>query len=451
MKNILILTTVMFSAIKLIGFMKPSPPPVVEEDEEKEYVPKKRISKVSSNSARYPSGKRADPFQFPSANQPSGQSSSGEFLPPPYSENDSPSETSEPSRSSGYSPMSYPETSFARNFPNNQPSTSPSFRPAPDVSKTTNSSMISGMLMNSPSAGISGTTSPTPSTPTSGSSVTSTPSPNASTCSASLDSGTYNSPSPVTITCTGSSSIKYCLQQGSCCDPVSNGLSYSTPVTIGATVGSYCLRFYGGTSSVVEKNYVFNPDAPSLTVTFPKVVYQTTQLTGISAITSAVFGNAEYKMSQVNTQNINPTSLPQTCSEFVADYSTLVPSTVVMLTETNMSSFTSGGVFNVFLRVPNLSYGNNHLTSYAVHVNYVEKAACSTTNVVLQDFDYFTQESIHGDSGSTTVREFSGGFSSVGYFDPGITAVPVNRAPAGSNLESSTNQELRSGLFGVFF
>lgn len=315
------------------------------------------------------------------------------------------------------------------------------------------SGMISGMLINPPktATATTGTTPTSTTTTTSGGSSTVT----IQSCSASLDNGTYKNPQSVTISCPSSTSIRYCLQEGSCCDPLTAGSTYAGAIPVGGQEASYCLRFYGqtnGTStSVVQKNYTFNPDAPHLTATYTKTHFQTTTLNKLAIITSSDFGNDEFRVGQINSQNINPTGLPQTCGEFVENIATIAPTHIDMLASTNMGSYDISEQVEIFLRRPELSYGNNFLTSYAIHVNYVEKFACSTTNVVLQDFEYFTHEPMVGEAETSTVREFAGGFSSVGYFEPGITELPVNRLPAGSSSEESTGQELESGLFGLFF
>lgn len=74
--------------------------------------------------------------------------------------------------------------------------------------------------------------------------------------------------------------------------------------------------------------------------------------------------------------------------------------------------------------------------------------ACSTTDVVLNDFEYFEPEVASSDAGSNTVREFSAGFSSYGFFEPEVT---LNRGPAGESTDLQAGMQLQNGLFGIFY
>ena len=300
------------------------------------------------------------------------------------------------------------------------------------------------------------TTTPKPATTT-----TTTPTDNTSTnpitltCDASLGNGTYQNPSSVSLTCSTAATVKYCIQENTCCDPRTGGTTYAGSFTVGTAAKTYCLSFYGtagsSSSSVVQKNYIFNPAAPHLTATHTKRYYQTTQLQGLAVMTSSDFGNGEFNVGQINTQDRDPgvSGLNLTCSQLISTYQTLAPVVVETFAPVSMSGFLPTEQIEIFLRLPRLVYGNNFLTSFAVHSNYVERAACSTTRVVLQDFPFFVTEIAHGDVGTATVREFSGGFSSLGFFEADETN--LNRGPAGESTEDQSGQELRTGLFSVFF
>lgn len=461
MKYLLLFAGLAIGLFKIVDALKA---PVVSDDqtEEIEDKPKSKSKRsMRDSSARIPASRNgAIPFE-PSSLGPRNQVADRQI---PF-ESDAPSSGESSSSSGGESFGSTQSSASAptpyvpyngRSFASAASATSGKTGTTATTGSTSTgfggSGMISGMLIPPKTVPVAA--------PASSTTTTTTSSGGSSTviiqaCSSSLDNGTYKKPQTVTISCPSSTSIHYCLQEGSCCDPVSSGTTYTGAIPVGNQEASYCLRFYGKTNNtstaVVQKNYTFNPDAPHLTATYTKTHFQTTTLNKLAIITSSDFGNDEFKVGQINSQNINPTALPQTCGEFVESIATIAPTHIDMLASTNMGSYDISEQVEIFLRRPELSYGNNYLTSYAIHVNYVEKFACSTTNVVLQDFEYFTQEPMIGESESATVREFSGGFSSIGYFEPGITEIPVNRLPAGSNSESTSTQELESGLFGLFF
>lgn len=100
-------------------------------------------------------------------------------------------------------------------------------------------------------------------------------------CSSNIGAGAYGHPLAVSLTCTGTADISYCLGAGGvCCDPSSAGQDYSTPVVIGSKEGQYCLSFMGESegrySSLVNLVFDINNTYPDLEVTHPKTTYQTT-------------------------------------------------------------------------------------------------------------------------------------------------------------------------------
>lgn len=461
MKNVLILATVLVVAAKVIMSLSSSFKTAVTESPE-DYSPKKR---PMPNRSLASDSKRINRNAFNPANPTSD--SRPDYQVTERSGGNDPVPGDEPELDVGTSPggatsaMNAPGSSQSTTYSNPSRAVGSTSSSSPSTSKST-TTMTSGTGgVSSLATGYGGIALPRPITtatkPTTGPTSTGTTSstPVAVSCDASLGAGTYQNPSSVTLTCTTAATLKYCIQENTCCDPRTSGTTYTGAFTIGTAAKTYCLSFYGTTSStsssVVQKNYVFNPAAPNLTATHDKRYYQTTQLQGLAVMTSTSFGNAEFNVGQINTQNRDPgpSGLNLTCSALVDTYQSLTPLPVETFVPTSMSGFLPSDQIEVFLRLPKLVYGNNFITSFAVHVNYVERAACSTTRVVLQDFPYFVSETAHGDIGTNTVREFSGGFSSLGFFEADDTN--LNRGPAGESVENQSGQELRTGLFGVFF
>jgi hypothetical protein len=321
-----------------------------------------------------------------------------------------------------------------------QPSTSPS---SPSANKQFSPSSI-GQTSSSSSSIISGTGSILPPAATLPLPTVTPPAETSSqinfSCDSSLGSGTYQYPTTTSLSCSTTAKIKYCLQEDTCCDPQSDGAKYTTAIPVGSKAKTYCLSFYGtigsSTSPVVHKTFTFNPQAPNLTAIHEKRFYQTTQLHGLSVLSSTKFGSADYTVGQVNTRAIDPgpSGLDLSCPALIESFTSMTPLPIETFAPVSMSGFTPTEQIEIFLQVPRLVYGSNFITSYAVHANYVERAACSTTNITLKDFDYF---------------EMSANLSPYGFFEADVTQ--LNRGPAGSSLEAIDGQELRSGLFSVFY
>lgn len=275
------------------------------------------------------------------------------------------------------------------------------------------------------------------------------------TCSANVGGGNYGNPIEVTLSCSTTAMIKYCLQEGSCCDPTT-GTTYSSPLVIGATDGSYCLRFYGDNSTkvstITEVTYNINSSLPDLLVTHTKIQYQTTQLPGRHTIDSNDFGQANFWLGEINLKSHDPGSggLNLSCQEIVENHSSLTsPSPQEVFTPMDMALIASGSQVEVPVSTAELAYGDNFLTSYILDDNYAAPLySCSTNKIILKDFEFFAIESCHGDAGTNQVREFSGAFTSYGIFEQ---ASVIPRAPAGSATEEQNTQELRVGSFAVFY
>lgn len=276
-------------------------------------------------------------------------------------------------------------------------------------------------------------------------------------CSASVGNGSYSYAFDVSLTCSNSAGLRYCISENTCCDP-ETGATYSGPISINAGAGTYCLSFIGeadsdgSLSGVENRMYTLNPALPDLQVAHTKKYFQTTELEGVMNLSSIDFGNSLLSAGVINL-NYNdpgPTGLNWTCMDIINEHSTLSsPATNYVMADTNATSFTPTSQVNVYLRTTNLSYGDNFLTSYLKNGSFVDPiVACSTTKIVLEDFPYFESLPYHGVAGTNDVREFSGGFTHLGFFEPEAT---VYRGPAGSDSETVSSQELETNIFGVFY
>ncbi len=269
--------------------------------------------------------------------------------------------------------------------------------------------------------------------------------------------GTFTSPKTVTLTCSAAATIRYCLSaSATCCDPATAGTVYTSPITVGATEGTYCLSYYGigaGANSATDSaTYVFNATAPDLTVEHTRVRYQTTELNGSVYINSSDFGGAPFQLRQVNLKSHDPGpgGLNLDCEGILTGYAALAaPAADLILGPLDASTITAGWQVENLLGLNKLVYGDNYITTLLTNAEYADDVhACSTTNVVLEDFAFFLSAPIAAEDGSNTIREFAGGFTPYGFFE---ASGQVLSATNGSNLQTVSSQELHSGLFAVFF
>lgn len=291
----------------------------------------------------------------------------------------------------------------------------------------------------------SSTTGGTPSSPTSLS------------CNSDITSGTFNHPVAVNITCNTTSTIKYCLSEGSCCDPVTNGLTYTGAIAIGQNDGNFCLSFYGssenaGVSESLQQLYQFNLTLPDLQVAHTKQFYQTTELPDLSYVTSNDFGKVGYEIGQVNLKDHDPGISGENldCEEIVTNNSSLTsPDALITQIFMDVSGLDSSMQVEIPLHPTQLHYNNNYVTSYIVNNNHaIPLYSCSTTLVRLLDFDFFASDAISGDAGTNQVREFTAGFTPYGFFEEEANTY---RGPAGVSNSNVADQHLETGLFEIFF
>ena len=281
-------------------------------------------------------------------------------------------------------------------------------------------------------------------------------------CNADITGGVFSSALAVNISCQVSATIKYCLSKGTCCDPITSGNIYTAPVAIGvgngnggSGSGNYCLSYYGespnaGDSEIVRGNYQINLNVPDLQVVNSQLYYQTTELADMSYVSSYDFGKPGYSIGQINLRNRNPgpDGDDLSCDEIINQYSSFASPaafvTQILMDVSGLNSLTDQ------VEIPlQLEYSDNYITNYMVNNNLaVPVYACSNSRIKLEDFEFFTNEPISGETGTVSVREFSAGFTPYGFFEDDVT---VYRGPAGVGNQVVSQQKLESGLFEVFY
>lgn len=275
-------------------------------------------------------------------------------------------------------------------------------------------------------------------------------------CSTNIVGGSFGNPIGITLECIFPSTIKYCLSTDVCCDPESNGTTYSSQVVIGPKNGTYCLSYIGdsptgGSSVVYQQNYTINSTFPDLNVGHSKIFYQTTELNGTSFISSQDFGKANFSVGQINLKSHDPgpDGLNYDCEEIIANYVDLpAPGAVEVLSLFDVSIANINSQVEIPLRLEELEYGDNFITSYIENNSYVAPLySCSTTKVNLEDFEYFQADASQSETGNNSIREFEGEFSSFGFFED----LTVIRGPAGLNSEEKSGENLKSGLYGLMY
>jgi hypothetical protein len=242
-----------------------------------------------------------------------------------------------------------------------------------------------------------------------------------------------------------------------CCDP-SAGTLYTGAFTVGATVGDFCLSIQGENndnalvSEIVQLNLQFNPDVPHLVVDHARRYWQTGQLSAAMSFVSNNFGgpNLEAGILNLITHDPTPSGLNMTCEQIVENYTTLTtPAPLVVLPGMSVDALNPSVQLDAWLTSTQLSYGDNNVTTYLKNNNYgSESFACSTTKLVVEDFEYFTAEAPAMVDAATLDGSLIGGFSTYGHFEEDAV---LNRTPAGLMINNRQDQELRTGIVGVFY
>lgn len=300
--------------------------------------------------------------------------------------------------------------------------------------------------------------SPTPSiTPTTGiinkPPQSSTNTGNVLTCSASVPNGSYSYALSVTLSCSSSAAIKYCLSEGSCCDPnSSSGKTYSnsTPIVIGENNSQYCLSYYAvGKSSktdVAQKVYQINKQIPDLYVETPVTWMQTTEAPINSNIISLNFGKNDFSLAQISyfSHDIGPDGDHLSCEEVATEMSSYTsPSPLHTLSLLSVSGLSTSQQVEVPLSPASLEYGTNYIATYMVNTSRaIPTYACSISEITLMDFPFFDSSAI-SDSG-----EFVGGFTPFGFYEENFD---FPRAPAGQSSSGDTDQKIETAFLTVIY
>lgn len=284
------------------------------------------------------------------------------------------------------------------------------------------------------------------------------------TCSANLNGGTFPSAINVGLSCSTSAEIKYCVSSGACCDPEVSGTVYTGNITIGNTDGNYCLSFFGRsdtigkTSPVIDQTYTINQDVPDINSMFVQRYFQTTQLTAMNYLESSDFSKDGFMAGQVNLGGIDPSpaGLNLSCQTLMTDtiYADSPEySFTTLLAEMSIEGLLATQALQIPMTRPELIYGENNIVTYMANNNGpLPVYGCSMNKVYLSDFEYFQAELAFGDDPNANgVREFSGGLNPYGFVDVDNTNLELGRAPASLVNQDQGGQELKVGLFGIFF
>jgi hypothetical protein len=205
-------------------------------------------------------------------------------------------------------------------------------------------------------------------------------------------------------------------------------------------------------SDIVQLNLQFNPDVPHLVVDHARRYWQTGQLSAAMSFVSNNFGspNLEAGILNLMTHDPSPTGLNMTCQQIVQNYTTLTsPAPLVVLPGMGVDSLSPSVQLDAWLTSTQLNYGDNYITSYLKNSNYgSESFACSTTKLVVKDFEFFTAEAPAMVDAASLDGSLIGGFSTYGHFEEDAV---LNRTPAGLMINNRQDQELHTGLVGIFF
>lgn len=278
------------------------------------------------------------------------------------------------------------------------------------------------------------------------------------TCSSNQGGGAYQNPITVGLNCSSPSKIKYCLSEGTCCDPRVSGTVYTGNIAIGEKSGDYCLSFYGEStslgksSSVTQLSYDINNSLPDIQVTHKQTFFQTTQLSGRSEIRSNDSGKANFVMGQINLKRNDPgpSGLNLSCGQIVSNFVELPHNPVATMSPFDMMGLTTSQRAVTSLDVEDLAYGDNYITSYVIDKNYSTPLySCATTKINLWDFEYFQAGVAHASPVVGNYREFAGEFTVYGFFEQDEDN--VYQAQSGSSSEEIDGRSLKSGMFSIFF
>lgn len=258
------------------------------------------------------------------------------------------------------------------------------------------------------------------------------------TVSADYNDGSYSTIINVLLTSNNpSSSILYCLQEGSCCDPLGgSGATFTGTIPVGTTDGDFCLSFVstlsGSQSPVVQRNYTIDSTLPNVTQNVDIVQLQSNEISSLG-VSSTDIGNAGYALTQLNLKSVDPGATA--CSDILTNYPSVtygiiedVDSVSVLDLSTRAPASLPAYDYNFHLSTGSLDYGDNFLVSIVENTNVTPALySCPSRNVVLKDFEIYNFDLglgapivTGGDSSNLT-----GSFSSYGGFSGALNSSSV--------------------------
>ncbi|EQC52410.1 chitobiase/beta-hexosaminidase C-terminal domain-containing protein [Bacteriovorax sp. DB6_IX] len=263
---------------------------------------------------------------------------------------------------------------------------------------------------------------------------------NSFTCTYSRAQGTYSSATTVSISCSEPAQIYYCVHVGiGTCDPISSPSLYSGPLSIGPADNTYKVSFYGSnnssSTSVVDLTYVIDSSTPSLTVNFPKLQLQTTELPLSNNTQSLSFGKPQHFYHQFNFKSHNPTSsgLNWSCEDIVSNYVSLSsPPVAIIQDDFDISVLSVSDQINQSVDLARLEVGDNYIVT-VIEDRSLNAFTCQTQNIEIVDFPIQSFSASGPTPVSGSVREFSGQFQSYSHFQS---------PPSLTNSGSSKNQKV---------
>lgn len=274
-------------------------------------------------------------------------------------------------------------------------------------------------------------------------------------CSASVPDGSYSYALSVALNCSTSATIKYCLSEGTCCDPDSpNGFIYSSssPIIVGQLDAQYCLSYYAINSSndssdIFRRRYDISKSLPDLYVETPVSWMQTTEAPISANINSLSFGGNNFSLAQISylSHDVSPTGDDLKCDELATQMqSYLSPTPVYTLAPFDISHLISSQQLEVPVTPAHLSYGVNYLATYLANLNgSIPTYACSVSQVTLMDFSLFDYAAV-----TSIDNELTGGFTPFGFYGDPTSLV---RAPAGESSFSHPDQKIETSFLSIVY
>lgn len=240
-------------------------------------------------------------------------------------------------------------------------------------------------------------------------------------CSFDRPQGVYGSSFQVTLTCSSSANITFCIQLGGgFCDPTSGGTSYTGPVDLNSGDNIYGLSFFGTStssgvdSSVTDLTYTIDSTPPDLTVSFPKIQIQSTEVPLLSYIQSTDFGKTDHFYYQFNYKTHDQSAF--NCSDMFDNVSTLTTPTPSQIeTGFDTSVLDPSDQLEQSADFARLDFGDNFVATF-IEDRSRNLFACQTQNILIKDFQLSALTATGETNVSSGVRTTSGSFVSYGHY-----------------------------------